>query len=151
MAGLDWCGKSRFHRDSIPRPSRYTDCAIPAHGQNECSQDANWYWQLVISVSTTSVRNRVCLSNCDPHCRKHVPSWTCQEIYPCPLSCTQQPAPCPYCEPHAFESTVSLSSYCRQLSLLPSSKWSPLQRHQSGKSRRKLRALPTYQINCVLK
>jgi hypothetical protein len=34
-AGLDGCGKSRPHRDSIPdRPavaSRYTDCAIPAN------------------------------------------------------------------------------------------------------------------------
>ena len=35
-AGLDGCGKSRPHRDSIPRTvqplaSRYTDYAIPAH------------------------------------------------------------------------------------------------------------------------
>jgi hypothetical protein len=35
-AGLDGCGKSRLHRDSIPGPSkpvasRYTDWAIPAH------------------------------------------------------------------------------------------------------------------------
>jgi hypothetical protein len=31
-AGLDGCGKSRPHRDSIPGPSsRYTDYVIPAH------------------------------------------------------------------------------------------------------------------------
>jgi hypothetical protein len=30
-AGMDGCGNSRPNRDSIPGPSRYTDCAIPAH------------------------------------------------------------------------------------------------------------------------
>ena len=39
MDGLDGCGKSRPHRDSIPGPSssvasRYTDWAIPAPGLN---------------------------------------------------------------------------------------------------------------------
>ena len=30
--GLECCGKSSTHRDSIPEPSsRYTDYAIPAH------------------------------------------------------------------------------------------------------------------------
>jgi hypothetical protein len=34
-AGLDGCGKSRPHRNSIPGPSSpYTDCPIPAHKRN---------------------------------------------------------------------------------------------------------------------
>jgi hypothetical protein len=31
-AGLDWCGKSRPHRDFFSVESCHTDCAIPAHG-----------------------------------------------------------------------------------------------------------------------
>ena len=160
MVGLDWCGNSRFHRDSIPGPSRCTDCAIPAHGQNEClfnfSQDANWYWQLAISVSTISICNHVCLSKFDPHCRKHVPSWRLIFLnlsgnVPLSIIVFTTARPLSLLRATCTESSVSHSSYSRSPSLLPPSKWSPLYRHQSGQSRRKLPVLPTYQINCILK
>ena len=36
-AGLDGCGKSRPHRDTLPLPSIYTECAIPAHTRKAVS------------------------------------------------------------------------------------------------------------------
>ena len=48
-AGLDWCGKSRRTRDSIPAPSsfvasRYTDWALPAHAEwmSEWMNEMKW-------------------------------------------------------------------------------------------------------------
>ena len=38
-AGLDGCGKSRPHWDSIPIASRYTDYAIPAPNNNNNNND----------------------------------------------------------------------------------------------------------------
>ena len=70
--------------------------------------DINWYWQLVIYVSTISICNHVCLFSCDPHCRKHVPSWRLIFLNlsgNLSLSITMfttAPPPCPSCEPHAL-------------------------------------------------